>query len=220
MDFFIEAGFSILKSALSLAFTALLVWLVAYRDLLGQSFFCRITFSFLGQEPGESDDPNKISITTLLDKRLSEVVIDNRILRSRVYKAAQKCDEDNPFVILPAKEMYHIKSGIRHQLSERYSDGIMDHAVGFPVRKSELLTCLCFMGSEPGKAKKIRAFVVRPDFIQRVAENYEAFQQANAKNSLFIKMLKKMHEQWQAEQSMGPGEMKLIHKVRIYRRES
>lgn len=210
--------FEVLKSFAGLALTAVIVWFLAHRELIGKAFFGRVTFSYIGLSNDQgSHDGNEVTIETLLDKRLGEVLIDNRVLRSRVFKAAQKCDDQNPFVLLPKGDMYHVKSGVRHQLSGRYSDGVVDRAFDIEVRKQELVTALCFTRSDRGAASKLRAFVVRPDVLDRIAAEYETMVENNPHRKQTLKTLKAMHDRW-TEEKAGKNDIKVVHTVRIYRR--
>ena len=149
--------------------------------------------------------------------QLGEVWINNRLLRRRVIKAAHQCTEEEPFVRLPAKELYHVKSGIRHQLSQRYSEGLVDRALGFQVRKEELLVTLCFTSSKPGRVRKLRALVIRPDVLERIGNSYEAFLEDHPNREYVLKTLRAVHQQWKEEKGK-PETERLIHYLRIYRR--
>lgn len=205
----------ILQSLAALGLTAAVVWWLARRELIGRSFFSRVTFSYVGLE---GEDGKKVVVNTLLDQKLGEVWLDNRILLRSILKAARACDETNPFVVLPPDEMYHVKSGVRHQLSERFADGIMDGAVGLSVKKSELLACLCFTPSDGTGIGKLRAFVIRPDVLERIGKDPETFSAANPKKPKLLSTIAAIHERWEKDKSRPDEEHDLIHAVRIYRR--
>ncbi len=208
--------YGILQNLVPLAITAGVVWWLARRELLGKAFFGRVTFSYIAFE-GEGSAT--IVLNTLLDERLSEVWLDNRVLRRSILRAAHRCDEKNPFVVLPPEEMYHVKSGVRHQLSERFSDGVIDAASGFPVKKSELLTCLCFTPSDSTGVRKLRALVIRPDDLEKVGADATKFLAANPKKHGLVGTIQAIHDRWKKEQGGGiEKNAEVVHKLRIYRR--
>lgn len=215
MEFLSRIAIDIASSLGALVLSAGVVWWLARRELIGKTFFSRVTFSYIALE---GDDRTTIVLNTLLDERLSEVWLDNRVLRRAILRAAHRCDEKNPFVILPPGEMYHVKSGVRHQLSERFSDGIVDGALGFPVVKAELLACLCFTPSDSTGVRKLRAFVIRPDNLARIGQDPETFRAANAKKPGLVATVEAIHARWTAEKAEGDAEARVIHEVRIYRR--
>ncbi|MCB9644600.1 MAG: hypothetical protein H6728_16120 [Myxococcales bacterium] len=212
-------GLDVLKEVLGwligLSISAGVLWFLAHRELLGRTFFGRITFSYLGLE--EDGDSLQITIDTMLDKHLSDVWLNNRVLLRSIVSCAQSCTDDAPIVIPEAHHLYHVKSGIRHQISERYSDGLVDRALGFEIHKEELLVALCFSASKPDGVKKLRALVVRPDILQKVGTQQEAFEKANAKQLHLVKTIQAIHKRWQEEKDQKKDQ--LITKVRIYRRK-
>lgn len=213
-------GLDVLKEVLGwligLSISAGVLWFLAHREMLGRVFFGRITFSYLGIE--EEGDDHKITIDTMLDKHLSDVWLNNRVLLRSIVSSAQRCTENTPLIVPEPHHLYHVKSGIRHQISERYSDGIVDRALGFEFRKEELLVALCFSASKPDGVKKLRALVMHPTILNKIGEQSEVFEKANAKNLALIKTIKAIHQRWQEEEK-DPKKDQLITKVRIYRRK-
>ncbi len=213
-------GMEILQKVLAwligLSISAGVVWFLAYREMIGKSFFGRITFSYIGLEDGENSE--RITIDTLLDKHLSDVWLNNRILLRSIVSCAQQCNESTPLLVPEKHHLYHVTSGLRHQISERYSDGLIDRALGFEIRKEELLIALCFSASKADGVQKLRALVLHPQILKKIGEQTDAFEKANPKQIPFIKALQAAYKRWQQEEN-DPKLDRLITKVRVYRRK-
>ncbi len=213
-------GLDVLKEVLGwligLSISASVVWFLAYREMIGKTFFGRITFSYIGIEDGENN--KRITIDTLLDKHLSDVWLNNRVLLRSIIACAQQCNESAPLVVPEKHHLYHVTSGLRHQISERYSDGLIDRALGFEFRKEELLIALCFSASKTDGVQKLRALVIHPQCLKQIGEQTDAFEKANPEQQPFIKTLQAAHKRWQQEEN-DPKLDRLITKVRVYRRK-
>ena len=204
-----------LKVLVGLGLAGAIAYYIAYRELMKRAFWGRITFSLITFQDEKQDN---IVIDTLLDKGVSEVWVNNRVLLGSVRKAAEQCSPEKPWLWIEGPTMYQVKSGLRHQLSSHFSQGAIEKAMGFPVEHTSFLVCLCAVHSEHSNSQKLRAFVIKEEVLKQVATHLEELHSSDPGREAVLNSLAKIWQRYQEEPRDRPAEC-VVHSVRLYDRK-
>lgn len=212
MQALFEIGLEVIKVLVGLAVAGSLAYFIAYRELARRAFWGRVTFTLISFK---STDPKRVVLDTLLDLGSDDVWVNNRLLLGKIRAAAEQCSDECPWLWMDGPTMYHVKSGIRHQLSSRFSDAAIAKAVGVPVEQTSLLTCLCAVHSKNSNSHKLRAFVFTKDVLRTIGEDVETWIENNPKKRELLQTVACLWKRYQEEPRNKPEEC-VLHTVRIY----
>ena len=213
MRYLYEILLEVLKVLIGLGVAGSLAYYFAYRELARRTFWGRVTFSLFTFR----GDSKKINIDTLLDLAISDVWVNNRVLLRKIQNAAEECNPQSPWIWIDGPEMYHVKSGLRHQLSSRFSDGALHRAMGGKVEHETFLVCLCAVHSTSSNTHKLRAFVLKESFLRDIGQNVSTHKENNPGKEAIIDTMNLIWLQYQNEKKTKPKES-VVHHVRIYQR--
>lgn len=214
MQALFEIGLEVIKVLIGLSVAGFLAYFIAYRELSRRTFWGRVTFSLI---TFRSDQQQRIVLDTLLDLASNDVWVNNRVLLGQIRSAAEQCSEERPWLWGDGSSMYHIKSGIRHQLSSHFSEAAIAKAAGEPVEQTTLLTCLCAVHSKHSDSHKLRAFVFTEDTLRTIGENTAELMKENVGKEELLKTLERLWKRYREEPRNQPDQC-VLHTVRIYRK--
>ena len=216
-------GFEVVKWFAGAGITAIVVWFVGFRQLAKRQFFSRINFSYNTVEAGDGDSASEgvLRLYTLMEKDLSEVLLNNRELRKRVLNAAKRATEEFPFIDLEKEDLDLLRIAVLNELADRYSEGLIDHAAGVAVTQVDLLFCVTFEPYGGVKIRKLRVMVVLPSVLEKFGdEGFCTGLGVLAEHHRDrIRTLQAMQKLWQEEQSRKPDEKTLVGTLRVWRRQ-
>lgn len=212
MRYLLEIGLEVLKVLIGLGVAGGIAYLIAYQELTRRAFWGRITFSLL---TFHDEKPEQVVLDTLLDLSVADVWVNNRILLRNISKAAEQCTIQRPWIWLDGPAMYHVKSGVRHQLSSHFSQGAIARATGKPVQQVSFLLCLCATHSKNSNTQKLRVFVLQKQVLQKIGENVESYKEQNPGKEALLETVQQLWLRYQAEPRDQP-DVCVLHSVRIY----
>jgi len=218
--------FDLLKTVLNFFISSALVYLFALWQLYRGFFWGRVTFTHVGTKHHENFPENyQIVLDTLMDKPANQVWINNPLLMSRTKKAAERCTPDKPWISLedgdfwfiknPSEDTEKILSGVRQQISEHYSRGVVYKSIHRKVEECKFLFCLSSVRTYNDKVRKLRVIVVRPELLKDIKENYDKYLIYNQDRKETVEVLSKIANRWKEEQE-GKHEIKVVYPVRLY----
>lgn len=136
-----------------------LVWWSSYWYLKKRHFFDRVTFTLI------HEDGREVKQTTLLDKRLSEIWVDNKVFQWKIKRLAKKASFGRPWLEGEDRTFFlDLYSGIIHQISQQFAFSSLEYSYSKPreERKLNLLLCVEFGPGE--KVRKLRVLVFSEEF--------------------------------------------------------
>jgi hypothetical protein len=209
----LDLGLEVAKWLLGAGIMGVVVWAVARRQLSRRRFLGRVNFSYNDVEDGT------LRLYTLMEKRLDEVLLRNSALRNRVLAAAGRATEDHPFLDVSEDDMQLLRIAVLNELSERYSDGIVDRAAGRPCRAVDLVFCMTFEPYGTVRVRKLRVMVVKPDVLARFGDESfcESLRVVTPVHRDRIRTLRSLHALHEREKAIGDSDHALVGVVRLWR---
>lgn len=218
--------FDLLKGLLHLILSSALVYVLALWQLYRGFFWGRVTFTHVGVKNHKEFPENyQIVLDTLMDKPANQVWINNPLLMSRTKKAAEKCDLEKPWISLedndswfirnPIEDTEKILSGVRQQISEHYSRGVVYKSIGRKIEECKFLFCLSSVRTYNDKVRKLRVIIINPELLNDIKENHDKYLIYNQDRKDTVEVLYKIANRWKEEQE-GKHEIKVIYPVRLY----
>ncbi len=168
----------------------------ALADWSRRQFLHRLMIS-LNSVQQTADGKPKLAIRTLLEKKLTEVLL-NEVAVERVLHAAAKTTEQDPILPLDKDDRWLVLNSILNEIAEQFATGTLARDMGVPVESRRFVICLTNEVAGPVKTRKVRAMVVQEDLLKSGAFDSGLALEAES-HVTRIDTLKKMRERFASD---------------------
>ncbi|MEM1227683.1 MAG: hypothetical protein AAGJ40_18440 [Planctomycetota bacterium] len=139
-------------------------------------------------------DQGTLQIRTILEMDVEDIFL-NRAAASELVKLAKGTTPENPLIPIKAEDRWYYLNAVLNEVSERFAEGHMKHAVGADVTEEQFLIALTCERAGRVRTQKIRALLMKQSFLENLPEDEPSYESPN--HAKRWESMQFLAEQWQ-----------------------